>query len=83
MSIQKRQLIGYFGHANGALNEQYGLRPVTNRSHDIRDYALIWRIDYDNQAGFEWGTKGLYVVIHKDDLALGAVGNAIVTGANA
>lgn len=72
-----------FGHANEALNEHYGLRPVPGRSDDIRDYALIWRIDYDNQAGFAWGTNWLYVVIHKDDLARGAFENAIVTGANA
>jgi hypothetical protein len=72
-----------FGHANEALNEHYGLRPVSDRSDDIRDYALIWRIDYDNQAGFAWGTNWLYVVIHKDDLARGAFENAIVTGANA
>lgn len=72
-----------FGHANEALNEHYGLTPITGRSESIRDYALIWRIDYDNPAGFSWGTNWLYVVIHRDDLARGAFENAIVTGANA
>lgn len=72
-----------FGHANEALNEHYGLTPIPGRSDAIRDYALIWRVDYDNPAGFSWGTNWLYVVIHRDDLARGAFENAIVTGANA
>jgi len=65
------------------LNEHYGLKPVAGRSDSIRDYALLWRIDFDNAAGFAWGTNWLYVVIHKDDLARGALENAVVTGANA
>ena len=72
-----------FGHANEALNDHYGLVPVLGRSDSIRDYALIWRIDYDRPAGFAWGTNWLYVVIHRDDLARNAFENAIVTGANA
>jgi hypothetical protein len=40
-------------------------------------------VDYDHQAGFAWGTNWLYVVIHRDDLARGALENAVVTGANA
>lgn len=47
------------GHPNEALNEHYGLEPVAGRSDDIRDYALLWRIDYDNAAGFSWGTNSV------------------------
>ncbi len=72
-----------FGHANEALNDHYGLEPASERSKSIRDYALIWRIDYDNAAGFAFGTNWLYVVIHVDDLRQGAFERAIVTGANA
>jgi hypothetical protein len=72
-----------FGRANEALNEHYGIEPISGRSDSIRDYALVWRIDYDNAAGFSWGTNWLYVVIHRDDLARGAFENAIVTAANA
>jgi hypothetical protein len=72
-----------FGHANEALNEHYGFEPSSVRSKSIRDYALIWRIDYDNAAKFSWGTNWLYVVIHVDDLKQGAFDQAIVTGANA
>ena len=72
-----------FGHTDEVLNEHYGLKPVSGRSNDIRDYALVWRIDADHPAGFHWGTNWLYVVIHKDDLARGAFEHAIVTGANA
>jgi hypothetical protein len=71
------------GHPNEALNEHYGFEPVPSRSDSIREYDLLWRIDYDNAAGFSWGTNWLYVVIHRDDLARGALENAIVTGANA
>ena len=72
-----------FGHADRALDEHYGLKAARGRSTDIRDYALVWRIDADHPAGFHWGTNWLYVVIHKDDLARGAFEHAIVTGANA
>lgn len=72
-----------FGHADEALNDHYGLQPAAGRADRIRDYALVWRIAYDNAAGFSWGTNWLYVVIHVDDLARGALENAIVTGANA
>jgi hypothetical protein len=71
------------GHANEVLNEHYGLEPVAGRSDDIREYRLLWRITFDNAADFAWGTNWLYVVIHKDDLARGALENAIVTGGNA
>ena len=72
-----------FGHANEALNEHYGFTPAPGRSDSIRDYRLVWRIDYDNAAGFAWGTNWLYVIIHKDDLARGALDKAVLTGANA
>lgn len=71
------------GHANEALNDHYGLRPVAGRSDNIRDYALLWRVDCDNAAGLSWGSNWLYVVIHADDLASGRLENAVVTGANA
>lgn len=71
------------GHPNEVLNEHYGLKPVPGRSDSIREYELLWRVDYDHQAGFAWGTNWLYVVIHRDDLARGALENAVVTGANA
>lgn len=72
-----------FGHANEVLNEHYGFTPAPGRSSSIRDYALIWRIAFDNAAGFSWGTNWLYVIIHNDDLRDGAFQNAIVTAANA
>jgi len=72
-----------FGHPNEALNEHYGFDPVPGRSSAIADYALVWRINYDNAAGFAWGTNWLYVVIHLDDLARGSFEHAVVTGANA
>jgi hypothetical protein len=72
-----------FGHANEVLNEHYGFTPAPGRSALIRDYALIWRIAFDNAAGFSWGTNWLYVIIHNDDLRDGAFQNAIVTAANA
>ena len=72
-----------FGHANEVLNEHYGFTPVPGRSDSIRDYRLVWRINFDNAAGFAWGTNWLYVIIHKDDLAAGALEKALLTGANA
>jgi hypothetical protein len=72
-----------FGHPNKVLNEHYGFEPAPGRSKSIRDYALVWRIDCDNAAGFSWGTNWICVVIHKDDLESGAFERAVVTGANA
>jgi hypothetical protein len=72
-----------FGHPNEVLNEHYGFVPVAGRSGSIREYALIWRIDFDQAARFDFGTNWLYVIIHTDDLARGAFENAVLTGANA
>jgi hypothetical protein len=72
-----------FGHPNEALNEHYGFVPVDGRSSDIREYALIWRIDGDRAARFHFGPNWLYVIIHAEDLARGAFQNAVLTGANA
>jgi hypothetical protein len=44
---------------------------------------LLWRITYDNPAGFAWGTNWLYVILHADDLQVTAFEHAIVVGANA
>lgn len=71
------------GHPNEALNEHYGFTRAPERSASIREYELLWRIDFDNRAGFAWGTNWLYIVIHRDDLARGALENAVVTAANA
>ena len=72
-----------FGHANEALNEHYGFVPPPGRPDSIREYRLLWRIDSDGAAGFAWGTNWFYVIIHRDDLAAGALGRAVLTGANA
>jgi hypothetical protein len=72
-----------FGHPNEVLNEHYGFTPLPGRSSSIRDYALVWRVDYDNAAGFAWGTNWIYVVVERSDLERGDFQNAIVTGANA
>lgn len=72
-----------FGHPNEALNEHYGFAEAPKRSDSIREYELLWRIDFDNQAGFAWGTNWLYVVIHRNELARGAFENAVVIAANA
>jgi uncharacterized protein YwqG len=71
-----------FGHANESLNEHYGFVPAPGRSDSIREYRLLWRIDFDNEAGFAWGSNWLYVIIHRDDLATGALDRAVLTSAN-
>jgi Domain of unknown function (DUF1963) len=72
-----------FGHANEALNDHYPFTPSPGRSQSIRDYALIWRITYDDAAEISWGTNWLYAVVHRDDLAQSAFERAVLTGANA
>lgn len=72
-----------FGHPNESLNEHYGFTPTHGRSHSIREYALLWRIDCDRAADLAWGTNWLYVLIHKNDLEAGALDRAVLTGANA
>jgi hypothetical protein len=72
-----------FGHKSGALDEHYGFESRENRSDSIDDYEMLWRITFDNTAGFSWGTNWVYVIIHKDDLRAGRLDQAVVTGANA
>jgi hypothetical protein len=44
---------------------------------------MLWRITFDNTAGFHWGSNWVYVIIHPDDLLAGRLDQAVVTGANA
>jgi hypothetical protein len=70
------------GHRSAGLDEHSGFQPRPGRSDRIEDYEMLWRITYDNAAGFHWGTNWVYVIIHRDDLASGRIGHAIVTVAN-
>jgi hypothetical protein len=70
------------GHRSGGLDEHYGFTPPVGRSSDIREYEMLLRLNFDNAAGFAWGTNWIYVIIHRDDLAAGRLDRAVVTGAN-
>lgn len=72
-----------FGHAHEILNENYGFVPAPGRSDNIREYALVWRIAFDNAADFAWGTNWIYLIIHREDLAVGDFGRTVLTAANA
>jgi hypothetical protein len=70
-----------FGHANEVLNEYFDPAPGSHAS--VREHELVWRIDFDNAAGFAWGTNWLYFLIHRDDLARGALERSCFVCANA
>lgn len=68
---------------NEVLLEHDGCLLAPDRSRSIRDYRLVWRISYDNPAGFAWGTNWLYAILHQDDLRAGAFERTVVISANA
>jgi hypothetical protein len=70
------------GHPSSGLDEHYGFEPPPGRAPTIEDYEMLWRITYDNTAGFAWGTNWVYVIIHRDDLAAARLERAVVTAAN-
>jgi Domain of unknown function (DUF1963) len=72
-----------FGHMNEALNEHDGWEAHSQRHDAIEDYRLVWRLTHDNMAGFGFGTTWFYIIIHRDNLRIGAFDRAIVTAANA
>lgn len=65
------------GHRSAGLDEHEDLIPPSVPS------AQLWRIHFDNAAGFHWGTHWLYVLIHPEDLAAGWLERSVVTIANA
>ncbi|RKH29138.1 DUF1963 domain-containing protein [Corallococcus praedator] len=67
------------GHRSGGLDEEDASRPPSGHAPDVQ----LWRINYDNPAGFHWGTNWVYVLIHPEDLAAGRLERAVVTSANA
>jgi hypothetical protein len=70
------------GHRSSGLDEHYGFEPPPGRSRTIEEYEMLWRITFDNAAGFAWGTNWVYVIVHRDDLRAGRLDRAVVTGAN-
>ncbi|MCY1041598.1 DUF1963 domain-containing protein [Corallococcus sp. bb12-1] len=67
------------GHRSAVLDEQEDPLPPSGHT----PYMQLWRINYDNPAGFHWGTNWVYVLIHPEDLAAGRLERAVVTSANA
>ena len=70
------------GNRSAGLDNHYGFAPQPGRSSDIRDYEMLLRITFDNDADFAFGTNCLYVIIHHRDLADGRLDQAVATGAN-
>ncbi|HYO59863.1 DUF1963 domain-containing protein [Archangium sp.] len=71
-----------FGHRSAGLDEHSGFEPPPGRGSAIDEYELLWRITFDNSAGFAWGTNWVYVLIHEADLAENRLDRAVVTTAN-
>lgn len=71
-----------FGHTDEILNEFFDVERARRGSRP-EDYVQVWRITFDNEAGFSWGTNWLYVLLHRDHLATGDFAKAIVMVANA
>ena len=68
------------GHPSGGL-EDFG--PVPGLGDSPEAYVMLWRIDLDRVAGFDWGTNWVYAVVHRDDLAANRLERAVVVTANA
>lgn len=72
-----------FGHPNEILSQHESFVHQAGGSTSIRDYALIWRVSFDNQAGFDWGTHWIYALIEKQYLERGELNRAVVAIENA
>ncbi|MCP3102215.1 DUF1963 domain-containing protein [Myxococcus sp. K15C18031901] len=68
------------GHVSGGLED---LGPVPGRREPLGAYEMLWRIDLDRSADFDWGTNWVYVLVHRDDLAANRLERAVVVTANA
>ena len=71
------------GHRSAGLDEPYAFVPPPGRGNDLRAYAQLWRITFDNASGFHWGTNQAYVLLHPEDLDANQLGRAVVTWSNA
>lgn len=71
------------GHRSGGLDEPSSFVPPPGRDRDLRAYAQLLRLDFDNASGFHWGTNGAYVLLHPEDLAANRLERAVVAWANA
>jgi hypothetical protein len=70
------------GHKSAGLDEHYGFVPPPGCSDDIDTYEPLLRLDFDNNAGFSWGSNVVYLLVPGDDLARGDLSRTVVTGAN-
>lgn len=70
------------GHKSSGLDEHYGFEPPPGCSGNIADYESLLRLTFDNEAGFQWGTNWIYLLVPRADLAAGELGRIVVTGAN-
>jgi hypothetical protein len=65
----------FLGHKSSGLDEPY-------TPEDFSEHELLWRITFDNEAGFAWGTNWIYLLVPRADLARGDLSRVIFTGAN-
>ena len=70
------------GHRSAGLDEHYGFEPPPGGSDSVEDYEMLWRITFDNPAGFAWGTNWVCIIVHREDLPAGRLERAVSTGAN-
>jgi hypothetical protein len=70
------------GHRPWILEDSM-FQPPDGYSKDVKEYELLLRLPFDNQAGFGWGSNVAYIVIHRDDLAAGRLERAFDVPANA
>jgi hypothetical protein len=71
-----------FGHRSGGLDEHTGFEPPPGHGNALDEYELLWRLTFDNSAGFAWGSNLVYVLLHEADLAENRLDRAVVTTAN-
>lgn len=70
------------GHRAAGLDEPYRFAGAPGRTNRIEEYEMILRLTFDNEAGIQWGSNFIYILIHCQDLAEERLERAVVTTAN-
>jgi hypothetical protein len=70
------------GWPHAGLYDHYGFEAPPGKTDAIDEWEMLLSLDFDNEAGFSWGSNYVYFLVDPTSLAAADLGEVIVTAAN-
>lgn len=70
------------GHKSSGLDEAHMFASPSDDTNNIADYECLLRLTLDVEAGFDWGTNWIYLLVNRKDLLRGDLSQVVSAVAN-